>query len=442
MRNWRTLRQHSCALGAAVVLLVAVLPASAAAPALAAMPGIGHVFILMLENEGYQRTFGPQSPATYLNHLAARGALLKNYYATSHFSLGNYITLISGQAANAATQNDCPRFEEFIQSGTAADGQAIGAGCVYPASIPTIAQQLEAKHLRWKAYMEDMGNAPDRESGRCGHPPLGAPDNTQAAQPGDQYAARHNPFVYFHAIIDSPACGEHVVNLSQLEPDLKSLATTPNYVFMTPNLCHDGHDGGNGARCVSGEPGGPQSADLFLRQVVPRILASPAFRRDGLLIITFDEADLEYDFDFATRAVHVKGGDAAACCNEPPGPNIPAYQPLRAGGPANINGPGLVGPGGGRIGAVLLSPYIRPGTVSSVPYNHYSLLRSVEDIFSLSHLGYAAQADLKAFGPDVFARPQGGRGGCLASAEWPSAGLGAAPPPNCDASHTGAPPAN
>src|SRR5271170_347461 len=442
MRDWRSLQHHSRALGSAVVLLMAVLPVSTATPAPAAMPAIRHVFILMLENEGYQRTFGPQSPAPYLNHLAARGALLKNYYATSHFSLGNYITLISGQAANAATENDCPRFEEFIQAGSAPDGQAVGAGCVYPANIPTIAQQLEARHLRWKAYMEDMGNAPDRESGRCGHPPLGAVDNTQAAQAGDQYATRHNPFMYFHAIIDSPSCGEHVVNLSALAQDLKSLAATSNYVFITPNLCHDGHDGGNGARCVSGEPGGLESADQFLRQVVPSILASPAFRRDGLLIITFDEADLEYDFDFATRTSHVKGGDAAACCNELPGPNIPAYQPLRAGGPANINGPGLVGPGGGRIGAVLLSPYIRPGTVSSVPYNHYSLLRSIEDIFSLGYLGYADQADLKAFGPDLFARPQTNRGGCAAGADWPSAGLSAAPPPNCDASHTGAAPAN
>src|SRR5208282_39025 len=151
MRDWRTLRQHSCALGSAVLLLMAVLPVSAATPAPAPMPRIGHVFILMLENQGYQRTFGPQSAATYLNQLVARGALLKNYYATSHFSLGNYITLISGQAANAATANDCPRFEEFIQSGMAPDGQAIGAGCVYPASIPTIAQQLEARHLSWKA---------------------------------------------------------------------------------------------------------------------------------------------------------------------------------------------------------------------------------------------------------------------------------------------------
>jgi hypothetical protein len=97
---------------------------------------------------------------------------------------------------------------------------------------------------------------------------------------------------------------------------------------------------------------------------------------------------------------------SAACCNEQPGPNIapydasPGYKPLDG-----MNGPGLVGPGGGRIGAVLLSPFIRPGTVTTTAYNHYALLRSVEDLFGLPHLGLAAQADLQAFGSDVYARP-------------------------------------
>jgi hypothetical protein len=62
----------------------------------------------------------------------------------------------------------------------------------------------------------------------------------------------------------------------------------------------------------------------------------------------------------------------------------------------------VVGPGGGRIGAVLVSPLIKPGTVSKTPYNHYSLLRSIEDIFGLDYLGYAGQAGLKPFGADIF----------------------------------------
>jgi len=107
------------------------------------------------------------------------------------------------------------------------------------------------------------------------------------------------------------------------------------------------------------------------------ITQSPAFEQDGLLIITFDESDGE-------------GPDgSSACCHEQPLPGV-RYSP------------GFRGPGGGRIGAVLLSRFIKPGTVSSVPYNHYSLLRTVEDIFGLQHLGYAAEPDLQSFGADVF----------------------------------------
>lgn len=370
-------------------------------------PRIGHVFILLLENEGYQVSLGPTSPAQYLNHLKRRGALVSNYYGISHFSLGNYIALISGQAPNPATINDCQQFTEFVSTGVTPDGQAIGSGCVYPANVSTVANQLEARGLSWKAYMEDMGNNPQRESATCGHPPIGAADNTQAAQVGDQYATRHDPFVYFHGIIDSPSCAQHVRNLRALGADLKSIAATPNYVFITPNLCHDGHDGGPASQCVDGEPGGLVSADIFLQAVVPQILASAAFRRDGLLIITFDESDIEYDYDAATKAVSVRGGDAAACCNEQPGPNIPAYQADAGIARTAINGPGLIGAGGGRIGAVMLSPFIKPGTLSQVPYNHYSLLKSVEDMFGLTHLGYAGQAGLKGFGPDIFTQPNG-----------------------------------
>jgi hypothetical protein len=64
--------------------------------------------------------------------------------------------------------------------------------------------------------------------------------------------------------------------------------------------------------------------------------------------------------------------------------------------------PGFKGPGGGRIGAVVLSRFVKPGTVTGEPYNHYSLLRTVEQLFGLTPLGYAAEPNLKILGPDVF----------------------------------------
>jgi hypothetical protein len=377
-------------------LLMLAGPLRAAEPA---RPG--HVFIIVLENEGYHVTFGPASPAAYLKGLAGQGALLSQYYGIGHFSLDNYIAMISGQGANPTTQSDCGRFVEFVQTGTAADGQAVGSGCVYPAAVKTIADQLAAKGLSWRAYMEDMGNIPARESAPCGHPPIGAADGTQRAVAGDQYATRHNPFVYFRSILDTGACTANVVALPALVEDLKSVATTANYSFISPNLCHDGHDGGeDGRKCVDGEPGGLVSADKFLADTVPAILASAAFRQDGLLIVTFDEADIDATYDKATNSLKLDVGDASACCDEQPGPNLGAG--VKVFGNLPDQGPGVTGPGGGRIGAVLVSPLIKPGTVSATPYNHYSLLRSIEDIFGLEHLGYAGQTGLKPFGADVF----------------------------------------
>jgi hypothetical protein len=350
---------------------------AAAAPRQDLLPPIRHVFVLILENESYPVTFGKHSRAGYLAQtLPAQGALLTQYYAIGHASLGNYIALVSGQAPNEQTQLDCAVFADFKASAPALDehGQLLGSGCVYPPIVRTLPDQLEAQGLTWKAYMEDMGKNPARESATCGHVPVGAPESTHMAQPGDQYAARHDPFVFFHSIIDDQArCDAHVVNLDHLPQDLENPATTANYTFITPNLCNDGHD----AHCVDGRRGGLAAIDLFLKQWVPLIERSPAFRTDGVLIVTFDESD---------------GGGAAgsaACCNEMPLPGT-KYQA------------GFRGPGGGRIGAVVLSPFVKPGTVSAVPYNHYSLLSTVETIFRLPALGYAAQPDLKIFGPDVF----------------------------------------
>lgn len=385
---------------------VLAAPAGGAAPASRAVPPVRHVFIVVLENQAYANSFGAASSAQYLKSLRQQGASVPNYYGISHMSLGNYLALISGQAPNQATNFDCEVFSEFVSTGMTPDGQAIGKGCVYPRHIQTITNQLESAHLSWKAYMEDMGNNPRRESATCAHPRIGAPDNTEGATIGDQYATRHNPFVYFHAIIDTPSCASNVVNLTALARDLRTVESTPNYVFITPNLCHDGHDGGGSARCVNGEPGGLVSADAFLKTLVPQILSSPAYRRDGLLIITFDEADIAGDYENHGSAAGAGEGVAAACCNEQPGPNIAPFDPSPGyRSPTGMNGPGLVGPGGGRIGAVLLSPFVRPGTVTSVAYNHYSLLRSVEDLLGLPHLGFAAQANLQGFGKDIYAVP-------------------------------------
>jgi len=360
-------------------------------------PPIQHVFVIVLENEGYDATFGPHSKAPYLaTTLVRSGVLLTQYYGTGHYSLDNYLAMISGQAATPETRDDCETFADFVASGTTPDGQAVGRGCVYPASVRTLPDQLAAVHRSWRGYMEDMGNDPAREARTCGHPALGAEDPTQKAEApsprvpaGDQYATRHDPFVYFHSIIDSPACAANVVNLDRLAEDLASRRTTPAFAFITPNLCHDGHD----APCVNGEPGGLASADSFLRKWVPRIMASPAYREGGLLVITFDEGDSKVVPNPAGGRLETYAGEK--CCHQQPGPNLaPFPQTVRDGDLTTT----FLDIGGDRVGAVLVSPFLAAGTVSKTPFNHYSLLKSLEDLLGTDgHLGYAAQPGLAGF---------------------------------------------
>jgi phosphatidylinositol-3-phosphatase len=125
-------------------------------------------------------------------------------------------------------------------------------------------------------------------------------------------------------------------------------------------------------------------ANSFLQEWMPRITGSAAYQDHGLLLVTFDEAE----------GGSGPTGDASACCNEQPGYNTP-------------NPGGLTpGPGGGKVGAVALSPCITAGTTTQDAYNHYSLLRWVEDNFGLPRLGYARQATgVNSFDSKVLSRP-------------------------------------
>ena len=357
----------------AAALAGVALSAVTASPATDATPptAVKHVFVIVLENEAADTSFGASSPAPYLaKTMVAQGAFVPNYYGIGHSSLDNYIAMISGQPPNPVTQADCPTFSDFATTAPTSDGIATGSGCVYPASISTLPNQLAAAGLTWRGYMDGMGDDPSREPTTCAHPTVGTADNTEGATAADQYATRHDPFVYFHSVIDYAAdCSAHVAPFTRFATDLGSVATTPNFSFITPSLCNDGHD----APCANGQPGGLVQANTFLSTVIPEIESSAAYKQDGLIITIFDESE---------------GGDATACCNEQPGPNVTA--------------PGKTGPGGGRTGAVLISPFITPGTTTQTAYNHFSLLRSIEDIFGLSHLGAAAQSGLASFGSDIF----------------------------------------
>jgi hypothetical protein len=419
-----------------------------AAPRAGLAPGkINHIIVIDIENQSFSALLGsgeaaPDAP--YLNQtLRAQGEYVPQYFATGHFSLDNYISQISGQSPTTLTKADCASGgnHDYVNITPGADdpstslnpGQVDGQGCVYPApsaghhGAPTIADQLDAAYppnptthvAAWRGYEGDMGNIASRDGGTidplggtdCAHPKLGALDNAELATPTDQYATRHNPFVWFHSIIDNAKeCSANVVPLGKLgqggspDPsghlarDLSSAASTPRFAFVTPNVCDDGHDlVCTGANAEGGQAGGVSSADLFLKHWMPLILGSPAYKQgDTLVVLTFDENEGNPNL----------AKSATACCGETSGPNT-----INPGDATNSLSPGSA-PGGGQTGALLFNArYIVAGSTDLTgQYNHYAALRSYEDLLGLTsggtdgrgHIGFAAAPGLVPFGADVF----------------------------------------
>jgi phosphatidylinositol-3-phosphatase len=349
---------------------------------------VKHVFVVMLDDEPYATVFGPASPAHYLaGTLERKGELLVRYYAVAHEQLANGIALLSGQGPTPQTAQNCPTYEDLTPGTVGAEEQVSGSGCVYPSATQTLAGQLTAKHLTWKAYMEGMDEGsgaigigdPPAADGPCGHPAIGAADPTSALTPpaGQPYATWRNPFVYFHSVIDSSECASDDVGLSSLKADLASAKRTPSFSYIVPGRCDDG----NATPCAPGQAAGMVAANGFLQKVVPEILASKAYKENGLLVITVDEAPSSGEY-----------ADSSSCCGQPHFPNLPA--------PASAIGT----PGGGQVGALLLSPFIKGGNLEQGTYNHFSLLRTVEDLFGLPHLGYAAGKEVSSFAPSLFSK--------------------------------------
>ncbi|HWW67100.1 MAG TPA: alkaline phosphatase family protein [Solirubrobacterales bacterium] len=320
---------------------------------------IKHVFVISLASPGYEAAFGAAPQMPYLaTTLRPQSELLSGYSLLGSTGLPNEIAAIGGQPPNPSTQANCSTYAEFpLNTAPNRKGVVAGSGCVYPVETLTLADQLTSARLHWRAYMDGMVD----ETGaphNCVHPNSGAADQPA---PG-VYAARQNPFVYFHSLLDLGDCAINDVPLTELGNDLSKIASTPNFSFIAPNLC----DAGVAGQCPAGAPEGAASADAFLSQWVPKILASPAYKQDGLLIVTFDEAN-------------------------PPDPTATATPT----------------PTPPQVGALLLSRYVTRGSTDATPYDPYSLLRSTEDLFGLSHLAMANGAKVKSFAPALLGEDGG-----------------------------------
>ncbi len=293
------------------------------------LPAFKHVFLILLSDEPYAADFGPESKAHYLAvTLEKKGELLLRYDAVAHQQLANEIALISGQGPTVQTAANCQTYAPVSLTGEGPDGQALGTGCVYPASTQTVGDQLAAAHLKWKAYIEGI-DEPGAAAPACAHPLAGGLDTTFET---GAYATFRDPFVYFESVVSSSACASEIVGLGSLTGDLASSTSTPNLSYIVPDRCHDAGP----APCTPGATAGPADADGFLESVVPKIMASKAYKSGGLLVITSDEAPSSGEF-----------ADSSSCCGQPVYPNLPT-----------VEGHGR---GGGVVGALLISPYAPEG---------------------------------------------------------------------------------
>jgi hypothetical protein len=364
------------------------------------LPKIRHVFEIALSTTSYASAFGPSSEAAYLRSLVPKGTLLSGFHSLGSGELADNLALVSGQGPDPDTAAGCTKYAEFPTGVTAkSNGLVAGNGCVYPETALTIGDQVSASGHVWRAYIADMGKQ------ACAHPNSNAVDDGDLPGTEAGYDTAHNPFIYFHSLLDLGDCATDDQDLSRLQPALAHASGAPTFSFIAPGQCEDASlsagSGGAGPNtsstttsptagasaattsttttattttatsttttsstttsttstgttpvtspaaptaCPAGQPTGLAGEDAFLRQWVPRILAAPSYRAGGMLLIVFGAA-----------------GEGQG------------QQPQRTG-------------------ALVLSRYARRGKTIAGSYGPYSVLRTIEQLLAYTPLAHAKSA--------------------------------------------------
>ena len=204
-------------------------------------PTVSHVWLIVMENHEYGSIIGSPS-APYINSLAAKYALLTNYYATTHPSEPNYIAIVAGSTL-----------------GVTGDG-------TYDLTGESVFRQLASVGKTWRAYEQDI--QPGCFTGSTAKAEPDGPGTDGA------YARKHDPAISFTYVSGDATQCANIQPLRDFDPAAAAFA------FITPNLINDMHDGS------------VAQGDTFLRDFVPLITGSPAFGT-GVLFITFDEGDTD-----------------------------------------------------------------------------------------------------------------------------------------------------
>ena len=342
-------------LSAALGLTLATPQAGAQTRADAQVPRYAHIVVIIEENKDYKQILAGKDAPNIAALARAYGTAVQ-FYSEVHPSEGNYVALLGGDTFGI--HDDDAYYCKPRSSAPFCLGAARPGYVDHTVREPHLGDQLQAAGLTWKGYYEDL---PEAGSGAVIAGPGGAPalDTT-----GAYYASKHSGFMNFASVQNDPRRPAHIVGFDQLETDLAAEAL-PTFALIVPNQCNEMHGLASpevAADCQSTNVSGLiRRGDGEVARLVKHLQASKAWKsRDNMaIVITFDEG---------------AGKTREGCCAVTPN------------APSNF--------GGGRIPTVVITNHGPRNMVDSTPYNHYSLLRTLEDAFGIStHLRHAAETD-------------------------------------------------
>ncbi|HEX3666475.1 MAG TPA: alkaline phosphatase family protein [Rhizomicrobium sp.] len=356
----KNMREIFVAAGLTVAVATGARAEDGQKPQAFVMPAYAHMFVIIEENHTTDEIV-PSTSAPNLTRFAQQYGYAWKFYAEQHPSEPNYLAILGGDTFGIKDDDAfwCkPGVKDSACPGASAPGYVD-----HTITAPSLPSQLDAHHLTWKGYFEDI---PEPGSRAWRWPDA---EHPAAGKPAGLYAVKHNGFMNFRDVQNDPALAQKIVGFDALARDLAA-GNVPNYAEIVPNQCNDMHGmpvGANVPPDCQYDSGAKLIArgDAVAGRLVAQIMTSPIWSQSGntAIVITFDENDIE----------HPSSGHGNGCCGSAPtDPN---------------------NPGGGWIPTIVITNHGPRALTDMTPFNHYSLLRTTEDAFGIhDYLGHAADS--------------------------------------------------
>jgi phospholipase C len=334
----------------------------------AKIPHYDHVIVIVEENKAFKLLFD-HGYAPHIAELAAKYGVATQMYAETHPSEPNYVALIGGDTFGI--HDDDAWYCTPAQSDTLCKGSSDPGFVAHLIDAPNLASQLRARGLAWRAYLEDLP-AP-------GSLAILSPETDTS--PLGLYSAKHTGFTNFASVHKDPDLSHELVGFDAWKSDIAA-GNLPSFSLVIPNMCNEMHGLGSAkapADCNWDDPVAlVRRGDAKIGTIMAAIMASPVWTDPKVrtaVVITFDEDD---------KLDRVPGEPKGCCVSD-------AHNP-----------------GGGHIPTIVITNHGPRGVADPTPYNHYSLLRTIEDALGLNgHVGHADDATVVPMVP-LFG-PVGGR---------------------------------